>query len=139
MFITEKDYKTVIGDNALRVISQTSQEVRTNAEYQAQEEIASYLRPRYDTQAVFAAQEDNRNRLIVMIMCDIALYHMAAALPQKMGPDIRKERYERALKTLEGIQAGKILPDLPQPQPTTDGSSPSSLNWAAEPKLNHYW
>ena len=41
MFITEKDYKTVIGDNALKVISQTSQEVRTNAEYQAQEEIAA--------------------------------------------------------------------------------------------------
>lgn len=48
-----------------------------------------------------------------MYCCDIALYHMAASLPQKMGMEIRKERYERAIKWLEGVQSGKIIPDLP--------------------------
>ena len=32
MFITEEDYKVVIGDSALKVMSQTSQENRANAE-----------------------------------------------------------------------------------------------------------
>ena len=41
MFITDQDYKVVIGDNALRVVSQTSEENRANAEAEAQEEIAS--------------------------------------------------------------------------------------------------
>ncbi|MCS2679776.1 hypothetical protein NXV81_04400 [Bacteroides ovatus] len=43
MFITEEDYKVVIGDNALKVISQVSPENRTNAEAEAREEIAGYL------------------------------------------------------------------------------------------------
>lgn len=38
MFITEEDYKVVIGDNALKVISQVSPENRTNAEAEAREE-----------------------------------------------------------------------------------------------------
>ena len=43
----------------------------------------------------------------------MALYHLSAWLPNKMGHEIRKERYELALKWLEGVQAGKIIPDLP--------------------------
>lgn len=113
MFITEEDYRVVVGENALKIISQVSAENRNNAEAQAQEEIASYLRPKYDCKAVFAAEGEHRNRLIVMFTCDIALYHMAASLPQKMGMEIRKERYERDVKWLEGVQAGKTVPDLP--------------------------
>ena len=66
MFITEEDYKVVIGDNALKVISQVSPENRTNAEAEAREEIAGYLRPKYDCTAIFSAQDEHRNRLIVM-------------------------------------------------------------------------
>nr|DAL66423.1 MAG TPA: head to tail adaptor [Caudoviricetes sp.]DAP82749.1 MAG TPA: head to tail adaptor [Caudoviricetes sp.] len=113
MFITEEDYRVVVGENALKIISQVSAENRNNAEAQAQEEIASYLRPKYNCKAVFTAEGEHRNRLIVMFTCDIALYHMAASLPQKMGMEIRKERYERAVKWLEGVQAGKTVPDLP--------------------------
>lgn len=113
MFITEEDYKVVIGDAALKVISQVSPENRANAEAEAQEEIAGYLRPKYDCTALFDAAGDQRNRLVVMYCCDIALYHMSASLPQKMGSEIREERYNRAIKWLEGVQAGKIVPDLP--------------------------
>ena len=74
MFITEEDYRVVVGENALKVISRTSAENRTNAEHEAQEEIASYLRPKYDCPAVFAAEGEKRNKLIVMFTCDIALY-----------------------------------------------------------------
>ena len=49
MFVTEEDYRVVIGDTALKVISQVSTENRANAEAEAQEEIAGYLRPKYDT------------------------------------------------------------------------------------------
>ena len=73
MFITEEDYRVVVGENALKIISQVSAENRNNAEAQAQEEIASYLRPKYDCKAVFAAEGEHRNRLIVMFTCDIAL------------------------------------------------------------------
>ena len=113
MFITDQDYKIVIGEQALKVVSQISAENRANAETEAIEEVAGYLRPKYDTVAIFSASGTQRNKLVVMYTCDIAIYHMAASTPQKMGMEIRKERYERAIKWLEGVQAGKIVPDLP--------------------------
>ena len=88
MFITDEDYRVVIGEAALKTVSQTSAKNRANAESEAQEEISSYLRPVYDCKAVFDAEGDERNKLIVMYTCDIALYHMVSVMPQKYGASI---------------------------------------------------
>lgn len=84
MFITEEDYKVVIGNDALKVVTQTDEANRANAEAEAIEEISGYLRPKYDCVATFATEGEQRNRQIVMYTCDIALYHMVSAMPQKM-------------------------------------------------------
>lgn len=139
MFITDEDYKVVIGDQALKVVSQVSQENRVNAETEAMEEIAGYLRPKYNTEAVFSAAGTDRNRLVVMYTCDIALYHMAASTPQKMGMEIRKERYERAVKWLEGVQAGKIVPDLPLAMDEYGEPIGMPMVYGCQKKLKHNW
>lgn len=139
MLITEEDYRVVIGENALKVVSQASQQIRDNAELEAYEEIAGYLRPKYDTQAAFAGEK--QNRLVVMYAADIALYHMTAAMPQKMGSEIRKERYERAIKWLEGVQSGKIIPDLPLATDSDGDGTPSGdlLIFGSQQQLHHNW
>ena len=139
MFITDEDYKVVIGDQALKVVSQVSQENRANAETEAMEEMAGYLRPKYNTKAVFSAAGTDRNRLVVMYTCDIALYHMAASTPQKMGMEIRKERYERAVKWLEGVQAGKIVPDLPLAMDEYGEPIGIPMVYGCQKKLTHNW
>jgi len=139
MFITDNDYKVVIGDNALKVISQVSESNRLNAEAEAQEEISGYLRPTYDCNAIFAAEGDSRNRLIVMYTCDIALYHLSASMPQKMGSEIREERYKRAIEWLEGVQAGKIVPDLPYATDDDGELSAQPVIWHSQKPLRHNW
>lgn len=140
MFVTDEDYRVVIGEVALKVVSQASAENRTNAENEAIEEIASYLRPVYDCKATFEAEGNGRNRLIVMYTCDIALYHMMSAMPQKMGIEIRKERYERAIKWLEGVQAGKIIPALPVATDAATGEpSGTGVVWHSQKPLRHNW
>ncbi len=139
MFITDEDYKVVIGDQALKVVSQISQENRANAETEAVEEIAGYLRPKYDTGAVFSASGKQRNKLVVMYTCDIAIYHMTASTPQKMGMEIRKERYERAIKWLEGVQAGKIVPDLPLAMDEYGEPVGMPMVYGCQKKLKHNW
>lgn len=139
MFITEEDYKVVIGDTAMKVITQASAENRANAEAEAVEEIAGYLRPKYDTVEVFSADGDGRNRLIVMYACDIALYHMSASMPQKMGSEIREERYKRAIEWLEGVQAGKIIPDLPLAEDKDGKPSGGVLSYGSQRPLRHNW
>ena len=113
MFLTEKDYKVMIGEKALSVIEQAEAENRERAESMAQEEIAGYLRGRYDVEKVFGATGAERNHLIVMYACDVSLYHLVSWLPQRQGYELRKERYERAIKWLEGVNRGLVTPDLP--------------------------
>lgn len=139
MFINDEDYSVVIGEQALKVISQVSDDNRANAEDEAIEEISSYLRPKYDTQALFSAEGNERNKLIVMYTCDIALYHMAASLPQKMGTEIRKERYDRAIKWLEGVQAGKNVPDLPVATDEDGNPVGFPMVYGCQKKLRHNW
>lgn len=139
MFITDEDYRVVIGEQALKVVSQVSEKNRANAEVEAVEEIAGYLRPKYDTAAVFSASGSDRNRLVVMYVCDIAIYHMAASTPQKMGMEIRKERYERAVKWLEGVQAGKIVPDLPLAMDEYGEPVGMPMVYGCQKKLKHNW
>ena len=139
MFVTDQDYKIVIGEQALKVVSQISEENRANAETEAIEEVAGYLRPKYDTTAVFSAAGKERNRLVVMYTCDIALYHMTASAPQKMGMEIRKERYERAIKWLEGVQAGKIVPDLPLAIGENGEPIGIPMVYGCQKKLKHNW
>lgn len=139
MLITEEDYKIIIGDAALKVVTQTDPMVRENAEMVAQQEIAAYLRPKYDTEAIFAAETMHRDAIIVTYVCDIALYHMIAAMPQKMGSEIRKERYERAIKWLEGVQAGKIIPDLPIKTDQRGYPENQGITFSSQPKLRHNW
>ena len=139
MFINDEDYRVVIGEQAVKVISQISDDNRANAEEEAIEEISSYLRPKYDTEALFSAEGNERNKLIVMYTCDIALYHMAASLPQKMGTEIRKERYDRAIKWLEGVQAGKNVPDLPVSTDEEGNPVGFPMVYGCQKKLRHNW
>lgn len=139
MFITPEDYKVVIGDAAFKTVSQSSPENVANAEAEAIEEISGYLRPVYDTGAIFAASGDTRNRLIVMYTADIALYHLTASQPQKMGSEIRKERYDRAIKWLEGVQSGKIVPDLPSMEDASGSGGGFGTTYSSERKLRHNW
>lgn len=138
MFITENDYAVVIGKDSLKVISGASAESRYKAEQEAIEEISGYLRPRFDCDSIFGAEEWKRNQIIVMIAVDIAIYHLTASAPQRMGAEIRKERYDRAIKWLEGVQAGKIVPDLPLAG-SDDDNSGFGISYHSFPKLRHDW
>lgn len=138
MFLTDNDYSVVIGEDALKVLSRASEENRLNAELEAIEEISGYLRPVYDCNAIFSAEGNARNRLIVMRTADIALYHLASSLPQKMGIEIRKERYDLAIKWLEGVQSGNIIPDLPTVE-EDDQTGAFGTVFHSEPRLRHNW
>ena len=112
-FITQEDFKVVSSEASLKAITGADPDNISNAIAEAQEEVAGYLRPKYDTDRIFATEGNGRNRQLVMYTADIAHYNMIASLPNRMGYETRKERYERAIKWLEGVQAGKIVPDLP--------------------------
>lgn len=137
MFIEETDYKVVIGEPAFKVVAQADPENRANAEAEAIEEISGYLRPKYDCARIFAAEGGARNRQLLMYACDIALYHMASSLPQRMGMEIREKRYEQALDWLKKVQDGTILPDLPGATDEDGNSAAPSIRYGSEPCVDN--
>ena len=141
MIITEQDYKRVIGEAQLKAVTQADAEARQAAELEAEEEMAGYRRSRFNTQAIFSAQGKERNPIILMYLCDIALYHLSASMPQRIGTEVRKERYERAIRWLEGVQQGKIVPSLPAAtaEGTDTPAAAGTMTYNSEPKLNNNW
>ena len=142
MTITEQDYRRVIGEQQLRIVTQADEDIRRGAEVAAQQEMAGYLASRYNTTAIFSAEGEERNPIIVMYLCDIALYHLSAALPQRLGSEVRKERYDRAIRWLEGVQKGLIVPDLPTTLTDEEGNTttpPPTIIYNSEPKLQNNW
>lgn len=138
MFLTEEDYKVVIGATALNVTTQTDSENRQRAECEAIEEISGYLRPRFDVKAIFEATGKARNPHLVMIVCDVTLFHLSSSIPQKMGMEIRKERYESAIKWLEGVRTGMIVPDLPLAM-DEDGNSATPIHYGSSTPKKAIW
>lgn len=139
-FIRTEDYGVVIGESALKALSQAGEASRTQAELQAIEEIAGYLRPTYDTERIFAADTpQQRNPLLVGFACDIALYHLTASLPQKMGAEVRHQRYERAIAWLTDVQRGRIIPNLPKYTATKSGEEYGQMRWHSQPKQGNTW
>jgi hypothetical protein len=145
MFLTIEDYKAVVDDKTLNVINQSSAENLQRAEKYAIEEIKSYIRAAeawkigirpYDADAAFEATGENRNSQLVMYTCDVALYHLIAWLPQKMGFEIRETRYKRAIEWLVSVQSGIILLNIPS---INDDSNNDAINirWGSQDKNNY--
>ena len=139
MFLNNLDYQVMIGQRAFDLIQQSDEENRRRAEEMAREEMAGYLRPRYDVERIFARRGEQRNMQIVMFLCDITLYHLASWLPQKMGYEVREIRYRRAIEWLQGVQSGKIVPDLDTPDDSNDEPQPYNLKWGSEQHSNYIW
>ena len=112
MFLTVEDYRSVCDDFEFEQITH-SPETREAAETAAMEQIASYLRGRYDIERAFAQRGECRNAMLVQCAVNIALWLMVHRLPQSMGHERRECLYNDAVKWLRDVQASKASPDLP--------------------------
>ena len=70
----------------------------------------SYLCSRYDTETVFNQTGEERNKTLVMYCKDIALYHFYSISTMMPIPEVRVNRYHKAIKWLEQVSEQKINP-----------------------------
>lgn len=122
MYLTQEDYKPVCSSRELEILQQSDSETRERAERTALEEVASYLRSRFDIKTEFERQGLERNAHLVQICVNITLYYLMQWLPGKMASETRTASYENAINWLEKVQAGKASPDLPGYDNETGGN-----------------
>jgi len=143
-FLDIEDYKAVVDGKTLDVINQSDPENLKRAEGYAIEEMKGYLRAAepsktgiapYGVNAAFSQTGADRNSQLVMYACDIALYHLIAWLPQRIGFEIRDIRYKRAIEWLESVQAGEVILDIPLIENESDEDIP--IRWGSWDKIKN--
>lgn len=110
MFITIEELKTVAYEYQIIDIVEEDETIVEIAIDAAIEEIKSYLAGRYDTINVFNKQGNERNRLIVELTKDIALWQIIRLSNPDILFDRVKDRYDRAIDYLNRVAKGLLFP-----------------------------
>lgn len=107
-FITAQDYDASIHREILDAISREDEAIIKICEDRAIADIRQNLADRFDCNQIFSAMGADRHPLVLMYAIDIAIYHLFSAHnPQKLS-QLRKDRYERAIRWAERVGEGKI-------------------------------
>lgn len=110
IYLSLNDFYALIKPDVLGRIA-TSDEI-DEAELAVIAEVEAFLSNRYDMGQVWNDTQE-RNRLLVMLMVDMSLYHLHSRLNPGAVPEIRQLRYEQALDILKKIASGQLSLSLP--------------------------
>jgi phage gp36-like protein len=114
MFITDDDYTVQAKQEVLTLLDPTEQRsALRQAEKYAIAEITKRIGGRYNMSDVFSKTDDERDMYIVMIVIDIALYHLYSQKAPRNTPKYRDTRYHDALDWLISVGSGETPTDLP--------------------------
>lgn len=107
--ITKEDFNTHLYTEIINVISRDNDALLTDAINGAEGEAKGYL-SRFDLEILFGKTGTNRDNVLVMYLKDIAVWHFIPVANPNIDIDYRETRYNNAIKWLEKIQSGKIVP-----------------------------
>lgn len=107
-FININDYDASIHRDILDALVRQDESLVEICEDRAIAEMRCYLSGRYDCDAIFSAEGDNRHQLILMMALDITIYHIFSIHNPVKLSQLRKDRYERAVEWLKAVAAGTI-------------------------------
>ena len=126
-FISKEDFDATVHRDILEAITRQDDAVVEICTDRAISEMRCYLSGRYDCDAVFSATGKERNQLVLMMLTDMAVYHLFCLHnPQKLS-QMRKDRYERAVEWLKAVRRGDISVDgLPTAQKSPEEATASS-------------
>ena len=125
-FVNIEDYDASVHREILDALVRDDQSLVEICEDRAFAEMRCYLSKRYDCDAIFSASGEDRNQLILMMVIDIAVYHIFCIHnPQKLS-QIRKDRYERAVEWMRAVADEEIsiegVPMLPEDERASKAS-----------------
>jgi len=135
IWITDEDLDMQIRAVVRNVVSGDSAEVMETAERAAIAEATSYLAGRYDTAAIFATEEDDRNPILKTYVIDLLLYHVHSRISPNNIPKLRENRYEQAIEWLKMVAADKLNPELP----ILAGQEGGNFKMGSKPKVSSWW
>lgn len=121
------DLKTHIYGELVSAISRDDATIMETAIKAAVKQAKGYLH-RYDLEELFGAAGSERDELLLMYLKDLAAWHFITLANANIDLELRKTRYDDALKALKEIQAGKVSPeDWPLPTVAEGEQDPGDI------------
>ena len=140
-FLLKEDFDATVHRDKLEAVTRQDEAAVEICTERAIAEMRCYLSGRYDCDAVFSATGTGRNQLVLMMLADIAVYHLFCIHnPMKLST-MRKDRYERAVEWMKSVRRGDISIDgLPPANKTPEQAKASSpYQMRSNPKrINHF-
>lgn len=133
-FVNIEDYDASVHREILDALVRDDQSLVEICEDRAIAEMRCYLSKRYDCDAIFSASGAERNQLVLMMVIDIAVYHIFCIHnPQKLS-QIRKDRYERAVEWMRAVADEEISIDGVPLLPEDERAAKASLMFKSNRK-----
>lgn len=133
-FINIEDYDASIHRDILDALTRDDASLVEICEDRAIAEMRCYLSKRYDCDAIFSAQGDERNQLVLMMALDIAIYHIFSIHnPQKLS-QLRKDRYDRAVEWMRAVADEEVSIEGVPLLPEEERAAKAPLMFRSNPK-----
>lgn len=134
--VTPQDFNTHLYPELIAAIDREEDEILSDAIASAEGEAMGYL-SRFDIDTLFAREEDDRDKTLLMYLKDMAVWHFIVLANPNTDMELRKTRYDDAIKWLKGIQSGKIVPrNWPYPE---DETADDLFHISSAPKRDTRW
>jgi hypothetical protein bfra3_13620 len=139
MYLTVEELYTHLHDETVRVISRETEAIPLAAIDAAVAEARSYLHD-YDTNAIFSAEGDARNALLLLFVKDIAVWHFVNLGNACIDIELREKRYDSAVNWLRLVQKGDLSPDLPAKKAEPGGDEIiGKIHFSSNPKRSQHF
>ena len=136
-FITTADLLTAMYQEQLDAITREDDALPQFGMDAAEEEMKGYLSPKYNTDLIFAKEGMDRNKLLIVLCRDMAVYHILTLANPGMDYQSKKDRYDRAVTWLKQVQNGTVNPpDLERE--VTDETHNTILITSNDKRGQHY-
>lgn len=105
-FLTTPEINTHLYGETVTAIDRSNDALLQSAIDAAIAEAKGYLSA-YDIPAIFGTSGDERNPILLLYCKDIAVWHFIQLARPNVDFELRADRYEKAIKWLDKIQAGR--------------------------------
>lgn len=105
-----EDFETHLYAEIIDVISRENNDLLDKAIKAAELEAKGYL-TRFNIEDLFAKVNEDRDAVLLMYLKDMAVWHFIPVANPNIDVDYREMRYKNAIKWLEKIQMGRVVPN----------------------------
>jgi hypothetical protein len=130
--LTRNDFKTHLYPELIGAIERADT-TKLETAIKASQLLAKGFMSRFDKAALFSAEQDERDELLLMILKDLTVWNFIIIANPNIDTEFHKERYDDAIKLLEKIQSGKLVPDG-WPAATSPEEAGSFFHFASNPR-----